>query len=170
MTSSQQNDDSTRIMDFLVKMGYRAIPIQENIAGHLLIEVHINEKKGLFILDTGAGGTVIDSRMAEELELILQKENSNRSGAGAGGLGLEVTPSGGNKLAIGNFIVHDFTVSIMSLEHVSQSLAQVGANEEILGVIGVDILKPAKAIIDYNNMILYLMNSDNFESINQQEQ
>jgi hypothetical protein len=58
----------------------------------------------------------------------------------------------------------------MSLEHVSQSLAQVGANEEILGVIGVDILKPAKAIIDYNNMILYLMNSDNFESINQQEQ
>jgi hypothetical protein len=34
-----------------------------------------------------------------------------------------------------------------------------------MGVIGVDVLKPARAIIDYSQMMLYLMNTDTFETI-----
>ena len=49
---------------FLTQKGYVAIPIRENISGHLLIEVMVNGQPGLFILDTGAGGTVIGALTA----------------------------------------------------------------------------------------------------------
>lgn len=150
---------------FLIEAGYEAIPIIENIAGHLLIPVTVNGIQGLFIVDTGAGGTVVDFTRVDELKLLIQKEETTFTGAGAGGQGLEVCPSKGNRIEIGKFILPDFTISVMSLEHVSQSLTQIGANEEVTGVIGVDILKPGKAIIDYSNMMLYLMNTDNVEAI-----
>ena len=144
------------LTDFLTQKGYYAIPIQQNNAGHLLVATKLNGVEGLFILDTGAGGTVVDSKQAGRLELSLQKDNKALSGAGAGGQGLEVIQSSGNRIEIGNHIVEDFTLSVMSLEHVIQALAQAGSHEEFLGVVGVDILKPGNAIIDYRTMTLYL--------------
>ena len=38
-----------------------------------------------------------------------------------------------------------------------QALEQAGVNEELAGVLGVDILIPGKAIIDYGAMTLYLL-------------
>jgi len=52
----------------------------------------------------------------------------------------------------------------MSLEHVNQALTQAGIQEAFIGVIGVDILKPGKAIIDYGNMKLYLFTGDKIKS------
>ena len=143
------------ISAFLSQKGYDAIPIRQNIAGLLLITVKVNGIEGLFILDTGAGVSVIDSSHANRLQLTLQKDSTTFTGAGAGGQGLEVIPSNGNKIEIGNHIVTDFTLSVMSCEHVSQVLTQAGC-EEFLGAIGVDILKPGKALIDYSTMTLYL--------------
>lgn len=145
------------LQTFLDKEGYVGIPITENISGHLLVEVHVNGVAGLFILDTGAGGTVVDLAKAEELNLIHEKDDTTFTGAGAGGQGLEVCPSSGNTIEIGNYIRRDFTISLMSLLHVSESLNKLGAEEEVTGVIGVDLLKPAKAIIDYSRMMLYLL-------------
>ena len=156
MSTLEGLEDTKRIHEFLTELGYEAIPITENISGHLLIEVSVNGMPGLFILDTGAGGTVVDSARAEALKLILQKEDITFTGAGAGGQGLEVCPSSGNTIEIGKYIRKDFTIALMSLQHVSESLSSLGANEEVTGVIGVDVLKPAKAIIDYNSMMLYL--------------
>lgn len=150
------NKNETRdIAAFLSEKGYDVIPIQQNTAGLLLINVKVNGIEGLFILDTGAGVSVVDSRQVSRLQLTLQKDDTTFTGAGAGGQGLEVIPSIGNKIEIGNHTVNDFTLSVMSFEHVSQALTQAGC-EEFSGVIGVDILKPGKAIIDYSTMTLYL--------------
>jgi len=141
---------------FLSRKGYDAIPIQENALGLLLITVKVNGIEGLFILDTGAGRSVIDTIQVNYLGLIIQKENASFSGAGAGGFGIEVIPSEGNTIEIGNHVVGNFTLAVMSLEHANQALTQAGAHEVLLGIIGVDILKPGKAIIDYDSMTLYL--------------
>jgi hypothetical protein len=45
----------------------------------------------------------------------------------------------------------------MSLETAWESLAQVGAHDELFGIIGVDILKIGNTIIDFSTMTLYLM-------------
>ena len=141
---------------FLQAKNYTAIPLHQNAAGLLLLTVSVNGVGGLFILDTGAGSSVIDALQAERLKLILLKENTTFNGAGAGGQGIEVTPSEGNHIEIGNHTVSDFPLAVMSLEHARQGLAQAGATEDFLGIIGVDILKPGKAIIDYDTMTLYL--------------
>ena len=151
-----QGEMQEDINSFLARRGYAAIPIVQNATGLLLIIVVINDVPGLFILDTGAGISVIESNYAERFKLNLQNDDTNFTGAGAGGQGLKVVPSMGNKIEIGNYTVTGFTLSTMSLEHVSQALGQLGANEEILGIIGVDILKPANAIIDYCSMTLFL--------------
>ena len=156
MPASQSLKKKNDISAFLSRRGYEAIPIRQNIAGLLLISVKVNGIEGLFILDTGAGVSVIDSSQVDSLQLTLQKDSASFSGAGAGGQGLEVIPSKGNTIEIGNHVVTDFTLSIMSFEHVSQTLAQAGC-EGFSGVIGVDILKPGKAIIDYGSMMLYLL-------------
>ena len=149
---------------FLSPKGYDCVPILQNIVGLLLITVKVNGIEGLFILDTGAGISVIDTKQADFFLLNLQKDKTSFSGAGAGGQGIEVIPSEGNKLEIGGYVVSDFTFSIMSLEHVNQALTQAGIQEAFIGVIGVDILKPGKAIIDYGNMKLYLFTGDKIKS------
>ena len=157
MEMIDKQQETSDLQAFLDKEGYVAIPIMENISGHLLVEAQVNGVAGLFIVDTGAGGTVVDLARAEELNLNHEKDNTTFTGAGAGGQGLEVCPSLGNTIEIGNYIRRDFTISLMSLLHVSESLTKLGAEEEITGVIGVDLLKPAKAIIDYSRMMLYLL-------------
>lgn len=142
------------IFDFLVQKGYDAVPIRQNAAGLLLITAGVNGIPGLFILDTGAAVSVIDFIQVDALQLALQKDNTTYDGAGAGGQGLEVIPSNGNRLEIGNYCRTDFTLAVMSLEH---ALSQLCSDEVIFGIIGVDILKPARALIDYSNMMLYLL-------------
>jgi len=142
---------------FLSQKGYDSIPILQNAVGLLLITVKVNGIEGLFILDTGAGSSVIDTKHVKDLQLNLQTDSASNTGAGAGGLGIEVIPSNGNKVEIGNYMVMDFTFAVMSLEHANQALTEAGAHDAFLGIIGVDILKPGKAIIDYSTMTLYLL-------------
>ncbi|WP_052273339.1 retropepsin-like aspartic protease [Flavihumibacter solisilvae] len=149
------NENSDLAM-FLSNKGYDVIPFIVNAAGLLLVDVKVNGNHGLFILDTGAGTTVIEQNHVERLSLVLQHDNAEFSGAGAGGGGLQVIPSTGNTVEIGNHLLTDFTLTVMSFEHVNDALSQAGANEVICGVIGVDILKPGKAIIDYSTMTLFL--------------
>lgn len=155
MPGRKKHPETKDVTTFLSQKGYDVIPIRQNAAGLLLITVKVNGTEGLFILDTGASISVLDSSQASRLQLTLQNEKSSFTGAGAGGQGLEVIPSEGNTIEIGNYIVTGFTLSVMSFDHVSQALTQAGC-EEFSGVIGVDILKPGKAIIDYSTMTLYL--------------
>jgi predicted aspartyl protease len=148
--------EAKELKTFLLQKNYKAIAIKQNAAGHLLVPVIVNDVESLFILDTGAGATVVDSQQAEKLQVVLLIDSTEFTGAGAGGQGLEVIPSKNNRVAIGEHVLKDFPLSVMSLEHVRQAFVQLGIHEDFSGVIGVDILKPGKAIIDYSTMTLYL--------------
>ena len=52
------SEQKTQVLNSL---GYIAIPINQNIAGQLLINAKINDVDGVYILDTGASTTVIDT-------------------------------------------------------------------------------------------------------------
>jgi predicted aspartyl protease len=157
-TANQTVTETGELNAFLIKKGYHAIPFTQNAVGHLLVELIVNGEKGLFILDTGAGNTIVDTKHASRLQLALQTDSTSFDGAGAGGQGLAVIPTEGNKLEIGTYILPDFPLCVMSLfEHVIETLAKAGVHEELSGVLGVDILKPGKAVIDYSGMVLYLL-------------
>ncbi|HEY0750941.1 MAG TPA: retropepsin-like aspartic protease [Chitinophagaceae bacterium] len=152
----QNTTSAENIHQLLTSMGYIAIPFRQNVAGQLLINAKINEVDGVYILDTGAGQTVIDTKQADTLKLKLNHEETALTGGGVGAHSMENMPSYNNKIEINNFKIDNLLVAVMSLETGWESLAQVGAHDKLYGIIGVDILKTGNAIIDFSRMTLYL--------------
>ena len=144
------------ISEFLTSLGYIAIPFRQNAAGLLLINAKINGVDGVYILDSGAGQTVVDTKHIDALKLKLNYDETAYTGGGVGAHGIENVPSYNNTLEIDNFKIDDMVVAVMSLVTAWESLAYVGAHDELFGIIGVDILKKGNGIIDFSTMTLYL--------------
>ncbi len=155
MESTEMNID--KVPELLTAFGYTTVPIRQNIAGQLIIDAKINSIDGSYILDTGAGTTVIDVKQIDTLKLILNHQETVFTGGGVGAHGMENTPSHNNAIQIGNYKLSNLSVAVMPLDTAWQSLASVGAHEELFGIIGFDILKSGNAIIDYGSMTLYLI-------------
>ena len=153
----QKATTTENITQFLTSMGYIAIPLRQNVAGQLLINAKINDVDGVYILDSGAGQTVVDAKQLDTLKLKLNYDETALTGGGVGAHSIENVPSYNNKIEINNFKIDNLIVAVMSLETAWESLAQVGAHDELFGIIGVDILKTGNAIIDFSTMTLYLM-------------
>ena len=64
-----QKQTSENLSQFLTSIGYIAIPFLENLAGQLLINVKINDVDGVYILDTGASQTVVDTKQFEKIKV-----------------------------------------------------------------------------------------------------
>ena len=152
----QQVTTTENITQFLTSMGYIAIPFRQNVSGLLLINAKINDVDGVYILDSGAGQTVVDTKQLDTLKLKLNYDEAALTGGGFGAHGVENVPSYNNKLEINDFKMDNLIVAVMSLETAWESLARVGAHDELFGIIGVDILKKGNAIIDFSTMTLYL--------------
>ena len=145
------------INQFLTSLGYIAVPFRQNVAGLLLINAKINDVDGVYILDSGAGQTVVDAKQLDTLKLKLSYDETALTGGGVGAHSIENVPSYNNKIEINNFKIDNLVVAVMSLETAWESLARVGAQDEVFGIIGVDILKTGNAMIDFSTMTLYLM-------------
>ena len=144
------------ISQFLTSIGYIAVSLRQNVPGQLLINAKINDVEGVYILDSGAGQTVVDTKQLDTLKLKLSYDETALTGGGVGAHSIENIPSYNNKLEINNFKIDNLAVAVMSLETAWESLARVGAHEELFGIIGVDILKTGDAIVDFSTMTLYL--------------
>ena len=141
----------------LASKGYIPIPLRQNVTGQLLVVAKINDVEGLYILDTGAGQTVVDTKLAGTLKLKLNLDETVFTGGGVGAHSIENVPSYGNKLVLGSFKLDNLVIAVMSLETAWESLAQVGAHDDLFGIIGVDVLKAGKAIIEFSTLTLYLI-------------
>ena len=152
----QKVTTAENITKFLTSLGYIDIPIRQNVAGQLLINAKINDVDAVYILDTGAGRTVVDARQSDTLKLKLNHVEAELTGGGVGGHGFENVPSYNNKIEINNFKIDSLAIAVMSLESAWESLATAGAHDELFGILGVDILKSANAIMEFSTMTLYL--------------
>jgi len=100
----------------------------------IFIEVRINnaEKPLHFLFDTGAGITVIDSKISEQLSLPI----SGKAKISTSGKSLLSKESTANSLTIGkNIVLDSISLILMDLTHLSRYL-----NTAVDGVIGYDLL------------------------------
>lgn len=139
--------------NYLTKDGYVRLEMKKIPSGHLHLFGQLNGVNGNFILDTGAGATVIEEKNKEKFHL--QTEKSDKQATGAGGTGMQMQTSDKNNLKIEKFELNELNLMLMNLDHVNNAFESMGL-EKIDGVIGADILTNNKAIIDYSNLILYL--------------
>lgn len=133
--------------------GFSRIGLVRAKTGHLLLHARINGVGGRFVLDTGAGRSVIEA--ARQAKFRLTTPDRLQSVAiGAGG-SVPLRMSHGNVLEIGGFKDQAFTAYLMPLEHVNLAFLRRGL-DRIDGVIGADVLREGQAVIDYGSATLYL--------------
>jgi len=145
--------ESSSLEQFLIKNNkYIKIPLTKMASGHLHLNALINGVKGEFILDTGAGATVIDTK--QQKKFYMKTQESESLGAGAGGQ-TSLQQSLDNSFKMGTLEMPKFLLYVMNLDHVNNAFTLMGL-KEVDGVIGANILTSNKGIIDYANLTLYL--------------
>ena len=144
--------ESVELMAFLEEKGYVAIPINRRPTGHLYINTEINGIPASLILDTGAGGTVFGIRRVEEFQLGVDASNVTIVGVGGYFTAAAATIPG---FRMADFYVESLEVHLLCLYFFNYIFRREGFTV-MDGIIGADVLKRYRAIIDYGNLMLYL--------------
>ncbi|OZV71068.1 acid protease [Winogradskyella aurantia] len=138
---------------FLLNKGYSKIKLKLTATNHFEIKADINGVKGRFILDTGASGSCVGFEAIERFNLKVKDSEIKAVGAGASNMMTKISKS--NNLKIGRWKKKRVALILFNLTHVNEGLINHNA-EPVDGIIGADILKKGKAIIDYEKKYLYL--------------
>ena len=120
---------------------------------HFEIKAKINGVSGRFILDTGASNTCVGIDKADQFKLV--SKSSEIKAAGAGATEMETFVSDKNRLELGKWKLKKQQIVLFDLIHVNEALIAHQALP-VDGIIGSDVLKKAKAVIDYGKKKLYL--------------
>lgn len=138
---------------YLEIKNYVRIPLVLTGTNHFEVSAKVNGVSGRFILDTGASNTCIGMDKIEFFKLV--SEASEVKAAGAGATEIETLVSNKNKVQLGNWKKKKQKIVLFDLVHVNEALTAHKALP-VDGIIGADILKKGKAIIDYDKQCLYL--------------
>lgn len=141
------------LQDFLLEKGYIKVKLKLTRTNHFEIKATINGVNGLFILDTGASNSCVGFEATETFKL--KAKDSKVKAAGAGATDMLTQISKKNTLKIGKWKQQKVPLILFSLTHVNTALISHKA-QPVDGIIGADVLKKAKAIIDYDKKYVYL--------------
>ena len=141
------------LKNFLLKKNYTKIKLHLSKTNHFEIKVTLNGVKGLFILDTGASNSCVGFEAIETFGLKAKDSEIKAAGAGATDMSTQISKK--NKLKIGKWKNDKVPLILFNLSHVNTALISHNS-KPVDGIIGADILKKGKAIIDYEKKELYL--------------
>lgn len=141
------------LQEFLLNKGYTKIKLHLTKTNHFEIIAKINGKKGLFILDTGASSSCVGFEAIDTFNL--KAKDSDIKAAGAGATDMLTKISRSNKLNIGKWKKDKVALILFNLTHVNTALTNHNS-KPVDGIIGADVLKKGKAVIDYEKKYLYL--------------
>jgi hypothetical protein len=143
---------SITLNKFLKKKGYSSVKLIFLETKHYLIEAKVNGVSGSFILDTGASSSCICASLENNFKIISKQTIEKASSATSKISNTKISKN--NTIQIGkwenktNFITFD-------MSHINHALNEKKI-DSVSGIIGADILKKSKAILDYKANKLYL--------------
>lgn len=141
----------------LCLLGFRGVPLRELVTGHHLVETEINGRKASFVLDTGANATVLHAPLAAELGL---GAGSPVPGAAIGlGGSLRARQVGIDSMTIGGVAIRRSRIVTADLSQVANVLGPL-SGAKIYGIVGQDVMKEHRAVIDVAGPTLYLIPAD----------
>ena len=145
--------------EFLIKRGYQSMVLgllefDELKLKFLTVSITMNGVSGLFLVDSGAGRSMLHSAKVDKYQLKPVVGQANQSTSGAGGV-----------FSLQRYQVGSLQVDGMHLNKDAITAANLSAmvnyiklktGQEIDGVIGQDVLTPHQAIIDGAQSVVYL--------------
>ena len=137
---------------FLKSVGYISVTLKLLKTNHYLLKACINGVEGKFILDSGASSSCVCLSLENKFKISSKKNKIKASSATSN---MEDTRlSKNNTSKIGKW---RSTINLVSIDmtHINRVLSEK-ETESVDGIIGADVLKKSKAVIDYESNKLYL--------------
>ena len=143
---------SITLNKFLKSEGYSSVKLIFLETKHYLVEANVNSIKGRFILDTGASNSCICTSLEDKFKIISKESKEKASSATSQMTHTKISKS--NAIQIGKW---EDKIDLISFDmnHINSALSQKKVTP-IDGIIGADVLKKSKAVIDYESNKLYL--------------
>lgn len=141
------------LRQFLKQKSYQRTQLNYMITHHLEVKAILNGVEGSFIVDTGASNSCVGLDAAEKFDLSVTDSPIKAAGAGASEMLTKVARN--NTIQIGTWHKKNIELILFDLTHVNTALITHKANP-VDGIIGADILKKGKVIIDYQYKCMYL--------------
>lgn len=128
-------------------------PLIRERSAHITVVCVLSGKEARFLVDTGAGGTCIDSGALETYGLALK--GKAEKGGGVGSTSMQVTAVAKHDLQLAGLDLSRTKLHAIDLSHVNAGLTAEKV-APIVGVLGADILHDRQAVIDYGRQFLVL--------------
>ena len=143
---------SITLNKFLKSGGYSSVKLIFLKTKHYLIEAKVNSITGRFILDTGASNSCICTSLEDKFKVI--SEDSKEKASSANSEMTHTKISKRNAIQIGKW-EDVMNLITFDMNHINSALSQKKI-DPIDGIIGADVLKKSKAILDYKSNKLFL--------------
>ena len=143
---------SITLNKFLKRKGYSSVKLIFLETKHYLIEAKVNSVSGRFILDTGASNSCVCTSLENNFNIISQETIEKASSATNEISNTKISKN--NTIQIGKW-ENKINLITFDMSHINHALNEKKINS-VSGIIGADILKKSKAILDYNLNNLYL--------------
>ena len=138
---------------------YIEVPIQlldiEGEGFHIMVRGMIHGKEASFLIDTGASRSVFDPKTITAFIEDIQFEKKEGMSAGVGSSDLESATFVIDRLGIGALEITDSEGVALDLENIHEMYGKLGL-PHIDGIIGGDLLRRHKAVINYRSRKLRL--------------
>lgn len=141
------------LQQFLLNRGYTKVKLHLTKTNHFEMKVALNGIRGSFLLDTGASTSCVGFNGIHYFKL--SAEDSELKASGAGPSNMETKISKHNTLKIGKWCASNIALVLFDLTHVNTALSSYNA-KAVDGIIGADVLRRSKGVIDYEKKYLYL--------------
>jgi hypothetical protein len=136
--------------------GFTTIRMTPLASGHHSVSIMLNGKPGIFLIDTGAGATIIHSPYLAKFALA----PAAAAGVAANGGGkTHYEPVAIRALTVGGARTRLHRIYAMDLSYLVDAVSASSA-QPIEGLIGQDVLRDQKAMIDFDQSVLYLALAD----------
>ena len=143
---------SKTLNKFLKESGYISVKLNFLKTKHYSLEAKINGNNGRFILDTGASNSCICSSLENNFNIISKETIEKASSATSEINNTKISKN--NTIQIGKW-KNKINLITFDLCYINQALNEKKI-DSVSGIIGADILKKSKAILDYKSNKLYL--------------
>ena len=143
---------SITLNKFLKSEGYSSVKLIFLETKHYLIEAKVNGIKGRFILDTGASNSCICTSLEDKFKVLSKESKEKASSANSEMIHTRISKSNAFKIS-----KWEDKINLISFDmnHINNALSKKKV-PPINGIVGADILKKSKAILDYKSNKLYL--------------
>ena len=143
---------SITLNKFLKNGGYSSVKLIFLKTKHYLIEAKVNSITGRFILDTGASNSCICTSFEDKFKVISKDSKEKASSANSEMTHTKISKR--NVIQIGKWNSNASLITF-DMSHINNALSQKKI-DPIDGIIGADVLKKSKSILDYKTNKLYL--------------